>query len=130
MRRGWVIDLEKCIGCRSCMISCKQHNGQPPGIWWNRVFTPGSKEHMVAPVKGKEYFLPVTCQHCANPPCVKVCPVDATYKSEDGAVLIDFERCIGCHSKKLATTKTILTVIQKSSAKMEGWFTCLFASKE
>lgn len=96
MRRGWVIDLEKCIGCRSCMVSCKQHNGQPPGTWWNRVFTPGSKEHMVAPEKGKEYFLPVTCQHCANPPCVKVCPVDATYKSEDGAVLIDFERCIGC----------------------------------
>lgn len=96
MRRGWVIDLEKCIGCRSCMVSCKQHNGQPPGTWWNRVFTPGSKEHMVAPEKGKESFLPVTCQHCANPPCVKVCPVDATYKSEDGAVLIDFERCIGC----------------------------------
>jgi len=96
MRRGWVIDLEKCIGCRSCMVACKQHNGQPPGTWWNRVFTPGSRENQVAPEKGKEYFLPVTCQHCANPPCVKVCPVDATYSTEDGTVLIDFERCIGC----------------------------------
>lgn len=96
MKRGWVIDLEKCIGCNSCTIACKQHNAQPDGTWWNRVFTPGSTEHLTPPEKGKEYFLPVTCQHCANPPCVKVCPVDATYSAEDGVVLIDFERCIGC----------------------------------
>lgn len=95
MRRGWVIDLEKCIGCRSCTVACKQHNGQPKGTWWNRVFTPGSSEHMVRD-KGQGYFLPVTCQHCKNAPCVKVCPVNATYKAADGSVMIDYERCIGC----------------------------------
>lgn len=96
MRRGMVIDLEKCIGCRSCAVACKQHNGQPAGNWWNRVVTPGSDSHLTAPVKGMEYFLPVSCQHCQNAPCEKVCPVGATYRSDDGTVLVDFERCIGC----------------------------------
>lgn len=96
MRRGWVIDLEKCIGCRSCAVACKQHNAQPPGNWWATVETPGSKYHLTMPEQGRGYFLPVTCQHCKNAPCVKVCPVEATYKDKDGMVLIDFERCIGC----------------------------------
>lgn len=96
MRRGMVIDLEKCIGCRSCAVACKQHNGQPPGNWWNRVETPGSRYHLVPPGKGNMYFLPIHCQHCRNAPCEKVCPVGATYRSEDGTNLVDFERCIGC----------------------------------
>ncbi|RJR43078.1 MAG: 4Fe-4S dicluster domain-containing protein [Deltaproteobacteria bacterium] len=96
MRRGMVIDLEKCIGCRSCVVACKQHNAQPAGTWWNRVVTPGSEFHAVPPVKGREYFLPVHCQHCQNAPCEKVCPVDATYRHTDGSILVDFERCIGC----------------------------------
>ena len=96
MKMGMVIDLEKCIGCRSCMVACKQHNAQPPSNWWNRVFTPGSHRHLTPPAKGIEFFLPVHCQHCENAPCEKVCPVGATYHSEDGAVLIDYERCIGC----------------------------------
>ena len=96
MRRGMVIDLEKCIGCRSCVVACKQHNAQPAGNWWNRVFTPGSGRHLTPPAKGMEYFLPVHCQHCQNAPCEKVCPVGATYRSEDGTILVDFERCIGC----------------------------------
>ena len=96
MRRGMVIDLEKCIGCRTCAVACKQHNGQPAGNWWNRVFTPGSELHGIAPVSGKELFLPVSCQHCQNAPCEKVCPVGATYRHTDGSVLVDFERCVGC----------------------------------
>jgi molybdopterin-containing oxidoreductase family iron-sulfur binding subunit len=91
-----VIDLEKCIGCRSCAVACKQHNGQPAGMWWNRVFTPGSEFHGVPPEKGRMFFLPVHCQHCQNAPCEKVCPVDATYRHADGSILVDFERCIGC----------------------------------
>ncbi len=96
MKMGMVIDLEKCIGCRSCMVACKQHNAQPPQTWWNRVFTPGSHRHLTPPALGVEFFLPVHCQHCENAPCEKVCPVGATYHAEDGAVLIDYERCIGC----------------------------------
>ena len=96
MRRGMVIDLEKCIGCRSCAVACKQHNAQPSGTWWNRVVTPGSDNHLTPPIKGRSYFMPIHCQHCANAPCVKVCPVQATYTTDAGEVLVDFERCIGC----------------------------------
>jgi len=96
MKLGMVIDLEKCIGCRSCMIACKIHNGQPAGNWWNSVFTPGSFTHLVPPEKGVQYFLPLSCQHCENAPCEKVCPTGATYTDENGVVLIDFDRCIGC----------------------------------
>ena len=97
MRVGMVIDLEKCIGCRTCAVVCKAHNAQPPGSWWNRVFTPGSHRHLTPPPhRGTEYFLPVSCQHCDNAPCEKACPVGATYRAEDGAVLVDYERCIGC----------------------------------
>ena len=101
VRYGMVIDLNRCIGCRSCAVACKMHNAIPPGTWWHRVETVGSKEHQVPP--GGSYptvdslvYLPMPCMHCENPPCVKVCPVGATWKREDGVVLIDFERCIGC----------------------------------
>jgi len=99
MRLGMVIDLDKCIGCRTCAVVCKAHNAQPPGTWWNRVFTPGADYHQVAVGENGNLqmnFLPVSCQMCDNAPCEKVCPVGATYTDERGVVLIDFERCIGC----------------------------------
>jgi molybdopterin-containing oxidoreductase family iron-sulfur binding subunit len=99
VRYGMVIDLNRCIGCRSCAVICKIHNSLPPGTWWHRVETVGSREHHVSVGKFpdlSEVYLPVPCMHCDNPPCVKVCPVGATWKREDGVVLVDFERCIGC----------------------------------
>ena len=99
MRLGMVIDLERCIGCRTCAVVCKEHNAQPPGTWWNRVFTPGSEFHEAAVGKDGKLqmnFLPVSCQMCENPPCQKVCPAGATYTDERGVVLVDYERCIGC----------------------------------
>ncbi|MBC7341243.1 MAG: 4Fe-4S dicluster domain-containing protein [Clostridia bacterium] len=99
MKLAMVIDLGRCIGCRTCMVVCKGHNSQPPGTWWNRVFTPGSRYHQSAhPNAGGigMSFLPVSCQMCENAPCAKVCPVGATYIDSRGRVLVDFERCIGC----------------------------------
>lgn len=98
-RWGMAIDMGRCIGCRSCAVVCKIHNSLPPGTWWQRVETIGAKVHHT-PVGRypdfSEVYLPVPCQHCDNAPCVKVCPVGATWQREDGLVLIDFERCIGC----------------------------------
>jgi dimethyl sulfoxide reductase iron-sulfur subunit len=96
---GMVIDLNRCIGCRSCAVVCKIHHSLPPGTWWQRVETMGSKEHLVPAGEYpdlSEVFLPIPCQHCEHAPCVKVCPVGATWQREDGLVLVDYDRCIGC----------------------------------
>ena len=97
---GFAIDTVRCIGCHTCSTACKLSNNLPIDIWWNRVLTVGG-EAMDTP--GGEWpnnhmrFLPVSCQHCENPACVKVCPVGATYKDpETGAVRQDYDKCIGC----------------------------------
>ncbi len=98
-RYGMIIDLNRCIGCRSCAVVCKMHNSIPPGTWWQRVETIGSNEHMVPTGDYPDIsmvFLPVLCMHCEDAPCVKVCPVGATWQREDGVVLVDYERCVGC----------------------------------
>ena len=96
---GMVIDLNKCVGCQTCVNACKMQNNVPMGMLWNRVLTEGSE--VIDDVEGvyphvQKKYSPVACQHCENAPCVKVCPVEATYKAEDGRVLIDYDRCIGC----------------------------------
>ncbi len=99
-RLGMVVDLGRCVGCWTCAVGCKSENDVPMGMWWNRVLTVGGSNTDSA---AGEYpnlsmsFLPLSCQHCDNAPCVKVCPVQATYKREsDGVVLVDYDRCIGC----------------------------------
>ncbi|MCL1852987.1 MAG: 4Fe-4S dicluster domain-containing protein [Peptococcaceae bacterium] len=100
MRYGMVIDLDRCIGCQTCMVSCHIHNSQAPGVWWNRVFTQGGLTHQNAVINSKdEYrmdYLPVSCQMCDKPSCQSVCPTGATYTDENGVVLVDYKRCIGC----------------------------------
>lgn len=90
--RQWimVIDLAKCDGCGKCMEGCRKMHFIPPGRQWLKVLLqPGEGD--AAP-----YFFPQPCYHCDNPPCTKVCPVDATFKRQDGIVLVDNDRCIGC----------------------------------
>lgn len=90
--RKWVmmIDLAKCDGCKNCTTACNKMHHVPPNREWIRVFKMQDAEH-TAP-----YWFPKPCFHCDNAPCTKVCPVDATFKRQDGVVLIDNERCIGC----------------------------------
>jgi molybdopterin-containing oxidoreductase family iron-sulfur binding subunit len=100
MRYGMAIDLSMCFGCQTCAVACKMANNLPKDIWWDRVLTVGG-EKVDAPSgtypNNKMQFLPVNCQHCGNPPCVKACPVGATYKrEEDGIVIQDYDKCIGC----------------------------------
>lgn len=85
-----VVDLGKCKNARKCMDKCQAVHQLRPDQHHLNVLLMKDNEH-TAP-----YYMPKHCQHCDNPPCVKVCPVDATFKRTDGIVLIDNERCIGC----------------------------------
>lgn len=91
-RWGMVIDLRKCIGCQACTVACSLENGVPPDQ--HRTYVPtyevdGPRGPLQAP-------LPRLCNHCEDPPCLPVCPVDATFKRADGTVLVDADRCVGC----------------------------------
>ena len=93
MAYGFVIDLEKCVGCHGCSVACKGANGTPPTVTRARVDrgTEGSYPNAVRTIR------PMLCMMCENPPCVAVCPQGATtIRDEDGIVVIDADRCIGC----------------------------------
>jgi molybdopterin-containing oxidoreductase family iron-sulfur binding subunit len=85
-----VIDLAKCKNARECIISCQKMHHLPPEQEWLKVFLMKDEETT------SPYWMPKPCFHCDNPPCVSVCPVGATFKRDDGVVLVDNERCIGC----------------------------------
>jgi molybdopterin-containing oxidoreductase family iron-sulfur binding subunit len=90
--RRWimVIDLARCDGCGKCTQACNKMHFIPP----DRQYIPVLEMHDAK--LETPYFFPRPCFHCDEPPCTKVCPVNATYKTQDGTVLIDNERCIGC----------------------------------
>lgn len=94
--RRWVmvIDQQKCVGCQACTVSCCTENNLPPGV----VYRPVPKRQMGRFPNVSWVFTPRPCMHCDNPPCVPVCPVNATWKDPDGAVVIDYNICIGCRN--------------------------------
>ena len=96
---GMVIDMTRCReDCTACMDACRQennvafHDDKRWDIHWIRRATMHPKEGTV----GEEKDVLLMCNHCDNAPCVQVCPVQATYQREDGLVLVDHHRCIGC----------------------------------
>jgi molybdopterin-containing oxidoreductase family iron-sulfur binding subunit len=93
-QRRWimVIDLRKCVGCSACTIACVAENKLPPGV----VSRPVLEEELGTYPNVTRRFLPRPCMQCDAPPCVPVCPVFATYKDENGVVVIDYDQCIGC----------------------------------
>ena len=85
-----VVDLSRCKNARKCVTACQKWHYRPEETEWLTV------KLMKDSDKAAPYWFPKQCFHCDNPPCVKVCPVDATFKRQDGLVLIDNDRCIGC----------------------------------
>lgn len=105
---GYALNLSKCRGYRECVEGCIRENnqGRDSQMQYIRVLEMNQGDHNLensnhyydpatAPTPGK-WYLPVQCQQCDNPPCVKACPVEATWKDEDGIVVIDYSWCIGC----------------------------------
>ncbi len=85
-----VIDLSRCKNARKCQSACNKAHALTGPNQWLKVYEMQDNE------ESSPYWMPKPCLHCDNPPCTKVCPVDATFKREDGIVAIDNERCIGC----------------------------------
>ncbi|MDJ0785401.1 MAG: 4Fe-4S dicluster domain-containing protein [Myxococcota bacterium] len=104
---GYALNLSVCNGCRKCAEACHEENNHDRATnqSYIRVFemeqgsldfehASATYDHAV-PAPGK-YYMPVQCQQCDDAPCVSVCPVEATWKEEDGVVVVDYDWCIGC----------------------------------
>ena len=92
-RLALMIDLERCIGCKSCEVACKQEHGLGPGEYRNKVVWLGD------PARPALDFLTVSCQHCDRPACLRACPVNPKAITKDpvtGIVRVDEDRCTGC----------------------------------
>ena len=106
---GYALDVSRCIGCRKCVYACVEENNQSrdPQVHWITVLEMDKEhgidlvhsnayyDHKLVPQEDK-FYMPVQCQQCENPPCVKTCPVNATWKDPDGIVVIDYDWCVGC----------------------------------
>ncbi len=110
------VQIEKCIGCGKCVAACKTENDVPLEPFYFRTWieryiiyadgevsvdSPNGGIEGFPPIENdkqilRTFFVPKLCNHCDNPPCVQVCPVGATFKSQDGVVLVDSDYCIGC----------------------------------
>lgn len=91
-----VINLDRCTGCDSCIVSCKFENSLPLGVYYNRVLAVGPTGTYP---DIERYNLPVQCQQCEHARCIEVCPTGASYRdTETGVVLVNRDDCIGCRT--------------------------------
>lgn len=91
MKLGFLVDLQRCIGCDMCTIACKQENGTPADVFFARVLNVEAGEYPSV----RRFYLPVLCNQCEDAPCLKACPNKAIFRREDGIVIIDQDRCKG-----------------------------------
>ena len=105
-RYGFYLDTRSCTGCKACQIACKDKNSLPAGILWRRVVEIQGGEWLPRGAAWFTsifaYFVSSACMHCQAPICAEVCPTKAIDQREDGIVLIDSQRCMGCRYCEMA----------------------------
>jgi Fe-S-cluster-containing dehydrogenase component len=111
-----VIDTTVCVGCGACKEACYYRNQLPEGTSYIHILSQSGQP--------SPKFLPVQCQHCAKPPCATVCPVGATYRREDGVVLIDEKLCVGCKYCEVACPYQARTFDEERGVVDKCWL-CL-----
>jgi len=106
---GYALDLSRCVGCRRCVYACVEENNlsRAPQMHYIQVLEMHKERGVdlsaaelyydppLVPREG-QFYMPVACQQCQRPPCVRVCPVSATWQEPDGIVVVDYDWCIGC----------------------------------
>ncbi len=115
-RWGMVIDLTRCVGCNTCTVTCKAEHFLPAGVFWARSVT-GEIGAYPSVIK---QFVPVLCNHCQEAPCEKVCPSGATSRREDGIVVVDYDKCIGCRYCVVACPYQHRTFLDKKREHHRG----------
>ena len=100
-RPAFYMDSQICTGCKTCMVACKDKNDLPAGVRWRRVVEYSGGEWLPLPDGTFRqdvfaYYLSVSCNHCAEPVCVEVCPTTAMNRDENGIVRVDQATCVGC----------------------------------
>ena len=97
---GFYIDSARCTGCKTCELACKDYKNLSPEVNFRRIYeyTGGDwqEDNGVWHQNVFSYYLSISCNHCEDPACVKVCPSGAMHKREDGFVVVDESVCIGC----------------------------------
>ncbi len=97
---AFYVNLNLCTGCKACQVACKDKSNLKPGVTWRRVaeYVGGNwaKDGNTVKQNVFAYYVSTACNHCQNPICVEVCPVQAMTKRADGIVMVDAEKCIGC----------------------------------
>jgi Fe-S-cluster-containing dehydrogenase component len=113
-RWGMVIDLKKCIGCEYCIYACQAINDVPDDMRWNVYLIDKTED-------GNTFHMTRPCLHCNDAPCVHVCPVVATYVRDDGIVIMDYDRCIGCRYCQVACPYDARTFNWEARTESSGY---------
>lgn len=116
---GFLVNSDRCIGCHSCEVACKNEYQQEPYIRWRKVYPLGEGD-FGGPARE---FVSLACNHCEDPACLKACPVEAYTKRDDGIVLHNRDRCIGCRMCMMACPYKV-PMFNEKTKKVEKCHMC------
>jgi molybdopterin-containing oxidoreductase family iron-sulfur binding subunit len=112
-----VFDLKRCIGCNACTVACKQENSLPDGVFYTKTLSAEVGEFPNV----QRTYIPTICNQCEDAPCERVCPSGATYTNDNGIVMVDGEKCIGCGTCAVACPYDQRTLMEPNLLK-DGLF--------